>query len=156
MCPADVERDMLGESRDDAGVALGWGGRRAEDHRGSGKRRPTAPPALSPISAVQWHRQCPPRVSQSLACCPFHLLKSCPGLLTARLQPGLLQELPPQLPAAGRLYVGCKGEAEVGNAWEQAWTLVRLSQPSVSRFLSQLLLLGVAALWLHLVTLSFG
>lgn len=112
---------------------LGWprvGGCSAEGHRGNGERPPQHP-LRSLQSAVQWHRQCPPSISQSLACCRLHLLRFSPCLLTTRLQSRLLQELPPWFLAARRLYVRRKGEAAVGNAWEQAWTPVRLSRPSL-------------------------
>lgn len=75
-------------------------------------------PCSTPCT-VLWHRQCPPTVSQSL-CCPLHLFKSSPCLLTATLQPRLLQELPPRLLAARAACVGCEGKTEVVKVWKQA------------------------------------
>lgn len=110
---------------------------------------------LSPFSALQWHRQPPPGVSQSLVCSPLHILKSSLALLTATLHLRLLQELlhGSQLPGelCGMQRGGRGGEGLSASLDpSQAVTAI-----SMSRFFSWLLLLGVAALWLHLGTLSF-
>lgn len=79
-----------------------------------GREPCSTPCALSSLCCAVAQADPSQGVSRSLACCPLHLLKSSPGLLTARLRSRLLQELPPQFLAARRLYVGCKGEVDVG------------------------------------------
>lgn len=99
----DVLREILGERRDGVGVALDCGGAMLSVTRGIGRASFSTCCSLSSLCCTV--AQTPPRVSQSLTCCPFYP-KSSPDLLPVLSQSRLLRELPPHFPAARRLCVG--------------------------------------------------
>lgn len=106
-----MPRDILGDNRDGASVAL-HEGCRAEGHRKNGER-PLQHFLCFPCSLLYSGTGRPLSGSHSPLFAPLHILKSSLALLTAAVQLRLLQELPRGSQVSGELCGMQRGE-EVG------------------------------------------